>query len=223
MYQNNRSSVSHFLHIKMPGNNLNISGNWSEIYAIILNTLTDWILTFCFIARECRWHVATFWQTLTINIQNCTDGLTLQLHFASRSGHWYQGWKLRHCQHTECLLYGGKGHHFPAIDKWRGFLPTNATKRLFWRDIYYVDYVYICYRVWIRFMTRQNGDKLFRQRRLRAEFVSRLRLEEEKWGKEKRVPRARQHLLTQLIISQSSVFFPQMRNQKAWPECESYF
>ena len=100
----------------------------------------------------------------------------------------------------------GKGHHFPAIDKWRGFLPTNATKRLFWRDIYYVDYVYICYRVWIRFMTRQNGDKLFRQRRLRAEFVSRLRLEEEKWGKEKRVPRARQHLLTQLIIRQSSVF-----------------
>ena len=135
----------------------------------------------------------------------------------------YQGWKLRHCQHTECLLYEGKGHHFPAIDKWRGFLPTNATKRLFWRDIYYVDYVYICYRVWIRFMTRQNGDKLFRQRRLRAEFVSRLRLEEEKWGKEKRVPRARQHLLTRLIISQSSVFSPQMRNQKAWPECESYF
>ena len=175
MYQNNTSSASHFLHIKRPGNNLNISGNCSEIYAIILNTLTDWILTFCSIARECRWHMATFWQTLTINIQNCTEpDITITLCLKKRR---YQGWKLRHCQHTECLLYVGKGHHFPATDKWRGILPTNATKRLFWRDIYYVYYmyfVYICHKVWIRFMMRQSGDKLSRQRRLCGEFVSRL-------------------------------------------------
>ena len=131
MYQNNRSSVSHFLHIKMPGNNLNISGNWSEIYAIILNTLTDWILTFCFIARECRWHVATFWQTLTINIQNCTElRLTLQLHFASRSSQRYQGWKLRHCQHTECLLYGGERPSFSCHWQMAGILANKCDKTL---------------------------------------------------------------------------------------------
>ena len=179
MYQNNTlSSVSHFLHIKRPGNNLNISRNYNEkIYAIISNTLTDWILTFCFIARECRWHAATFWQTLTINIQNCTEGwhynYTLPQEAISRlkiktlSTHWV------------FVIRWGKGHHFPASDKWRGILPTNATKRLCFDEtfIMYIINVFCLYLLQSLNQihdVRQNGDKLSRQRRLCGEFVSRL-------------------------------------------------